>query len=68
MKLSVLISVLVSLSFIQPLSAQDFEAGMRAYRIKNYTTAIREWTPLAPGRGRPGAEQPGLHVRGRKGR
>ena len=47
MKLSVLISVLVSLSFIQPLSAQDFEAGMRAYRIKNYTTAIREWTPLA---------------------
>ena len=42
-----LISVLVSLFLVAPLSAQDFEAGMRAYRIKNYTTAIREWTPLA---------------------
>ena len=47
MKRIVAIAALIFLSLIQPLSAQGFEAGMRAYRIKNYTTAVREWTPLA---------------------
>ena len=47
MKRIVLISALISLSLVAPLSAQDFESGMRAYRLKNYTTAVREWTPLA---------------------
>ena len=28
-------------------SAQDFDAGLVAYQAGDYTTALREWTPLA---------------------
>ncbi len=42
-----LLSMLVCVSTIAPTSAQDFEAGQRAFRAQDYVTAIREWTSLA---------------------
>ena len=30
-----------------PVTAQDFETGLAAYKLGDYTTALREWRPLA---------------------
>ena len=32
-----------------PISAQDFQKGLEAYRNGDYATALKEWTPLAEG-------------------
>lgn len=30
-----------------PASAQDFDKGLAAYRAKDYSSALKEWHPLA---------------------
>ena len=37
----------VFLAFAVPISAQDFNRGVEAYRSGDYVTAMNEWRPLA---------------------
>ena len=37
----------VFLAFAVPISAQDFNRGVDAYRSGDYVTAMNEWRPLA---------------------
>ena len=46
MKRRLLISILVLLSFAAPVAAQEYVTGLKAYKAKDYATAIRVWTPL----------------------
>ncbi len=41
--------IIVTLAFMLslPVAAQDFEAGMAAYKRGDYAMALREWLPLA---------------------
>ena len=47
MKPKVLISLFLWVALLTPVAAQDYDAGMRAYRAKDYAGAVRQWTPLA---------------------
>ena len=35
------------LALVAPVTAQDFEAGEKAYQLGDYATAMREWQTLA---------------------
>ena len=43
--------IIVALAFLTalslPVSAQDFDKGMAAYKAGDYASAVQEWTPLA---------------------
>lgn len=49
--------IVVSLALLSVLNAApaDFEAGMEAYKRRDYATALKEWRPLA-GKGHPEAQ------------
>ena len=40
------LATVLSLAFT-PVSAQDYNKGMEAYKAGDYTTALKEWKPLA---------------------
>ena len=42
---TILIALLIMLA--APISAQDFQKGLEAYRNGDYATALKEWEPLA---------------------
>ena len=43
--IAILLAFLVTLS--APVAAQDVDKGLAAYNAGDYTTALKEWTPLA---------------------
>ena len=44
-RISLALAFLMALSL--PVSAQDFDKGMAAYKAGDYASAVQEWTPLA---------------------
>ena len=42
-----ILMIVLFVAFAVPLSAQDFNRGVDAYRSGDYTTAMNEWRPLA---------------------
>ena len=42
-----LLVIAVAIMLSLPVAAQDFEAGMAAYKRGDYAMALREWLPLA---------------------
>ena len=45
MKHIIILTFLITLS--SPVAAQDFHKGLVAHNLKDYATALKEWTPLA---------------------
>jgi uncharacterized protein len=35
------------ITLVQPVAAQDYDAGRATFDREDYTTALREWLPLA---------------------
>ena len=45
-RITLTLATVLSLAFT-PVSAQDYNKGFKAYKAGDYTTAIKEWKPLA---------------------
>ena len=41
------IGLVLALLVVLPVTAQDFQRGVAAYNRGDYSTALREWRPLA---------------------
>ena len=46
MRLILSVTIILAL-FFSPVSAQDFQKGLKAFQAGNYAAAIKEWKPLA---------------------